>query len=196
MEENYRNAGIAFALYQVALSDVDGLLYLHHISKDGSGQVTHSQIKSAPDWETPFLVTVEEIQARRLDSMFTAENLGDLSYIVKLDVDGAEERIIAGGKRVISHASFVVIEVPVTTKPFCSRIAALEQCGFSVFDICDNAYYFGQLSQVDVVMINNRLRDAELKFRPWQYSEGQVVWDKWQHGFQSLKGQPVGDPFI
>jgi len=45
------------------------------------------------------------------------------------------------------------------------------------------------------VMINNRLRAAELKFRPWEYSEGKVHWPKWQHGFKHLDDTPVDDPF-
>jgi hypothetical protein len=92
-------------------------------------------------------------QTQRLDRVFAPDALPDLSYLVKLDVDGVEEQIIAGGQRVLRNAL------------------------------------------VDLVMINNRLRAAELKFRPWEYSEGKVHWPKWQHGFKHLDDTPVDDPF-
>jgi hypothetical protein len=64
-----------------------------------------------------------------------------------------------------------------------------------MFDICDNAYYFGQLALVDIVMINNRLRKNEIKFRPWEFTEGKVVWKNWQHGFPNLANEPAADPY-
>lgn len=133
--------------------------------------------------------------SRRLDSVMRRDELGDLSYLVKLDVDGLEEKIIDGGRDVIGGASFVVIEASIGRQDLCSRAALLEKCGFRMFDICDNAYYFGQLALVDLVMINNRLRQNELKFRPWEYTEGKVIWKNWQHGFSNLANEPVSNPF-
>lgn len=195
LEQNYRNFGIDYQLHKIALSDTNGTLYLHNRSMDGTGRVTHSQIRSERDEAMAFLTGIEEIETRRLDSVFTRTTLGDLSYLVKLDVDGLEEKIIDGGRDVIGGASFVIIEASIGRQDLCSRAALLEKCGFRMFDICDNAYYFGQLALVDLVMINNRLRDREIKFRPWQYTEGKVVWQKWQHGFAQLKDEPVDDPF-
>ncbi|MHA7898279.1 MAG: FkbM family methyltransferase [Henriciella sp.] len=195
LKQNYKDTGIDYTLYKQALSDVDGVLYLHNTSVDGSGRVTHSHIKPQREDYLQFLLNIEEIETRRLDSVLSRDQLGDLSYLVKLDVDGVEEKIIEGGKDVIGGASFVVIEASIGRQDLCSRAALLEKCGFRMFDICDNAYYFGQLALVDLVMINNRLRDQEIKFRPWQYTEGKVVWPKWQHGFGDHIHEPVSDPF-
>ncbi|MEL6827043.1 MAG: FkbM family methyltransferase [Pseudomonadota bacterium] len=195
LESNYRSADISYTLHKKALSDVDGVLFLHNTSVDGSGRVTHSHIKSEREDSLPFLIDIEEIETRRLDTALSRESLGDLSYLVKLDVDGVEEKIIDGGNDVIGGASFVVIEASIGRQDLCSRAALLERCGFRMFDICDNAYYYGQLALVDLVMINNRLRDREIKFRPWQYTEGRVVWPKWQHGFGDHVREPVSDPF-
>lgn len=195
LEQNYQTAGISYQLHKQALSDVDGVLYLHNTSVDGSGRVTHSQIKPERNESLQFLLNIEEIETRRLDTVLSRNHLGDLSYLVKLDVDGVEEKIIEGGQDVISGASFVVIEASIGRQDLCSRAALLEKCGFRMFDICDNAYYYGQLALVDLVMINNRLRDKEIKFRPWQYSEGKVVWSKWQHGFGEHIHEPTEDPF-
>jgi hypothetical protein len=44
-------------------------------------------------------------------------------------------------------------------------------------------------------MINNRLRQNEIKFRPWEYTDGKVVWKKWQHGFPNLVNESGENPF-
>lgn len=192
---NYRDRGIEHTLHTVALSDTSGMLYLHNTSGDASGRVTHSYIKTSPDPDTKFLLNIEEVLTRRLDEVLTRQALGDLRYLVKLDVDGVEEKIIAGGADVLGGASFVVIEASIGRRDLCSRAALLERHGFRMFDICDNAYYYGQLALVDLVMINDRLRASEVKFRPWEYSGGRVVWSKWQHGFATLVDTPADDPF-
>tara|TARA_R110002072_G_scaffold78972_8_gene182547 strand:- start:2657 stop:3418 length:762 start_codon:yes stop_codon:yes gene_type:complete len=195
LEENYREQGISYTLHKIALSDVDGLLFLHNTSVDGSGRITHSHIRTERDPTMPMLVNIEEIPSRRLDSVFTGDQLPDLGYIVKLDVDGVEEKIIEGGPAVLRGASFVIIETSIGRQDLCSRAALLEKLGFRIFDICDNAYYYGQLALVDLVMINNRLRNSDIRFQPWKYSEGKVHWKKWQHGFKSLEHEPINDPF-
>lgn len=193
---NYELLNISYDLHKIALADTNGILFLHNTSGDNSGRITHSHIKPERDENMKFLVNIEEIATRRLDDLFTRQGLGDLSYLVKLDVDGIEEKIIAGGADVIGGASFVIIETSIGRQDMCSRAALLEKHGFRIFDICDNAYYFGQLALVDLVMINNRLRASEIKFRPWEFSGGKVIWSKWQHGFAELTKMPVDDPFI
>lgn len=195
LKHNYNSRGIPFVLHNVALGDTDGMLYLHNQSVDGSGRITHSRLLTERQDNFSFLVNIEEVTSRRLDSIMNREELGDLSYLVKLDVDGLEEKIIEGGLDVIGGASFVVIEASIGRQDLCSRAALLEKCGFRMFDICDNAYFFGQLALVDLVMINKRLRQNEIKFRPWEYTGGKVVWKKWQHGFPSLANELVEDPY-
>jgi FkbM family methyltransferase len=195
LEDNYRAAGIDYNLHKIALSDVDGILHLHETSVDGSGRITHTQIRPERDESMPFLVGIKEIPTRRLDSVFAQQPPADLSYLVKLDVDGVEEQIIAGGQQVLRNASFIIIETSIGRQDLCRRAALLEQLGFRLFDLCDNAYYYGQLALVDLLLINNRLRAAELKFRPWEYSKGKVHWPKWQHGFKHLEDATVDDPF-
>lgn len=195
LEANYQAAGIDYTLHKLALSDTDGVLYLHETSVDGSGRVTHSQIRPERDESMQFLVGIKEIPTRRLDTVFADAPPPELGYIVKMDVDGVEEQIIAGGQSVLRDASFVVIETSIGRQDLCRRAALIEKLGFRMFDLCDNAYYYGQLALVDLVMINNRVRDREIKFRPWQYSEGKVHWKKWQHGFKELEQIPLDDPF-
>lgn len=195
LEQNYTDAGIKYQLHKIALSDENGILYLHNQSIDGSGNITHSQIKTEKNESLAHLVEIVEIETRRLDTVLAEDHLPDLGYIVKLDVDGLEERIISGGQNIIKGASFVVIETSIGRQDMCSRAAILERLGFRIFDICDNAYYFGQLALVDMVMINNRLRDGNIKFRPWEHADGKVIWSKWQHGFKKMHALDFDDPF-
>ena len=93
-------------------------------------------------------------------------------------MDGGEERIIAGGHDTFRRASFVIIETSIGRQDMYSRAALLEKLELRIWDTCDNAYYYGQLALVDLVMINDRLRAQEIKFQPWQYSDGNVHWPK------------------
>lgn len=193
--ENYSLVGIEHTLHKVALGNTDGKLFLHNQSMDRSGNVTHSQIKPAADETMTDLVNIEQIDTRRLDSVLSRKELGDLSYIVKMDVDGVEEQIIEGGPDVIGGASFVIIECSIGRQDLLSRAAALEKLGFRIYDICDLCYYYGQLAIVDLVMINNRLRNAEPKFKPWQYGSRGLKWKKWQSGLPHLRNQYYKNPF-
>lgn len=194
--ENYSLLGIENTLHKVALGDTDGKLFLHNQSLDGTGKVTHSQIRPVKDEGMNELVNIEDIESRRLDTVLSKKELGDLSYIVKLDVDGVEEQIMDGGQDVIGGACFVIIECSIGRQDLLSRAAALEKLGFRIFDICDLSYYYGQLALVDLVMINNRLRKAEPKFMPWQYGTKTLKWDKWQPGFPHLRNQFYKNPFL
>lgn len=192
---NYNERNISHTLHKVALSDEEGTLYLHNTSLDGSGLITHSQISPKRNDSMNELVNIEEIPTRTLDAFFPDRALPALTYLIKLDVDGVEEKIIGGGPRVIGNASFVVIETSIGRRDLCSRAALVEKHGFRLFDICDNAYYFGQLALVDLVLINNQLRADEIKFRPWEFTNGRVVWKKWQHGFNAVIKDPYIDPY-
>lgn len=193
---NYQQADIQHTLHKFALSNTSGTLYLHTMSHDGSGNVTHAQILPHRDPDMTFLIGIEDITVKRLDQMFTPAELGgDLSYIIKIDVDGLEEEIIDGCGPLLTAASFAVIEASIGKEHVAERTLTMKRKGFRIFDICDHAYYFGQLSQVDLIFINERLRNTNHKFQPWKQAGGKVIWRKWQHGLTQLAGAPIEDPF-
>ena len=93
-------------------------------------------------------------------------------------------------------ASFVVIEASLGRQDVSSRLRLLESIGFRLFDICDNAYFFDQLALVDLMFVNERLRQSEIKLRPWEVAGKKVVWKKWQKsGFEDLQFDNPTDPF-
>ncbi len=196
LEENYQALRIKYRLHKVALSDINGNAYLHNYSEDGSGRITHSYLSIDQDHvHTAKKISVETIRVATLDKMFESEPPPQYEYLIKLDVDGLEEKIIAGGKNIVSNASFIIIEASLGRRNVLSRLQLIEDLGYRLFDICDNAYYFGQMSQCDLVFINDKLRNEFIKFRPWERAKYKVDWKNWQHGFTDLEKYQVEDPF-
>jgi len=178
LSANYAAAGIEHEIVAAAVSDAPGVMHQHLLSQDGSGRITHSQLLSAPD-RVRFgsqLLSIEETPVITLDTWAQGVALrGD--YVVKIDVDGLEERIIAGGPQLLGGATLVIVEA--TLGRLTARLLALQQLGLQPFDIVGNAYYFDQLQQVDVVMVAQRVINANLDLQPWKKSS-LVLWDRWQ----------------
>lgn len=179
----YGKAGIDYQLHEVALGGADGESYLYKLAKDGSGRVTHAEIRARDDVQLSNVVEIEKIATRSLNSLMPSLALNDLGFVVKLDVDGVEEEIIAGGKDLLHRASLIIIETSLIRRNVISRAQLVESLGFRLWDICDNAYYFEQLSQVDLMFINERLRQKHMDLRPWEKTGNIVDWENWQHGF-------------
>jgi FkbM family methyltransferase len=183
IQKAYSEKGIEFALHRLALGKADGTAFLYKFANDSSGRVTHAQISDRPDERFENTVDVSSIPTRSLDSMASELNLNKHTYLVKMDVDGIEEEIINGGRGFLSNASLIIIEASLIRRNVISRAQLLESIGFRLWDICGNAYYFGQLSQVDLVFINEEFRGQNLDFQPWKKTRGLVDWDNWQSNF-------------
>ena len=169
---NYSKSCISYELIKAAASDKEGVLNQHLQSLDGSGKITHSQL--LPDEITSLdgLVEIVKTPVITLDTAFA--NLQN--YIVKIDVDGIEEKIIDGGARTISNALVVFLESPVSK--LSSRVRLLESLGMRLFDITDICYYHNQLQQVDLVFVNNRVVSSDLDFHPFKKFES-IDWSAW-----------------
>ena len=156
-----------YELHQVALSDSDGTAWQLGICRDGSGQITHSQLRDEPETKENFpdLVDCREIKKSRLDSML--DNLGaETPYLLKLDVDGIELKILEGAERTLKDASVVVIEV--TNSTFLERANAVAAHGFSFFDVVDLTYYCGTFYQGDAIFIRTDIVETLDDLRPMQ----------------------------
>lgn len=196
LETNYRQARIKHKIHKVALSDTDGLAYLHNYSEDHSGSITHSYLNfDRESVHKAELISIEQVPQMTLDSVFKDEPLPKGDYIIKLDVDGVEEKIIAGAAHTAENAAFIIIEASLGRRNLISRLQLIESLGFRLFDICDHGYYFGQMSQCDLVFINEKIRLNTDKFRPWEKMNYKVTWQNWQHGFLDLEKRPFDDPY-
>jgi FkbM family methyltransferase len=175
---NYEAAGISYELIGSAVADVPGNMYLHLLSSDASGRVTHSQLLSSRDPARfgPRLHSVEEIDVITMDSWLAQRSIG-AHYAVKIDVDGIEDQIITGGRRLLAGAAIVVVEAQLEN--IARRIFALQELGLRLFDIVGNGYYFDQLQQVDLVFVSGAIISADIDFQPWK-KHGKVIWEHWQ----------------
>jgi FkbM family methyltransferase len=175
---HYRAAGISHEIVPCAVSDVAGEMYQHLLSSDLSGRITHSQLLPERD-PVPFgqqLLEVVPTPVITLDGWAVGRDLSQ-PYMVKIDVDGIEDRIIAGGQRVLSECALLVCEAPLHS--LSGRLARLQACGLQLFDIVGNGYYFDQLQQVDLVFVSKRVVDSRIDFQPWK-KHGRVIWEHWQ----------------
>lgn len=181
IERNY--AGIRYELRPVAVSDAPGRLFQHMLSKDGSGSVTHSYLKpdDVPDEPVrPLYVGIEPVEVVTLDADLADDaRFEPMNTLLKIDVDGVDTQVLLGGRKFASSVALLAIEA--TVERIGERIGIAAELGFQLWDITSPAYYFEQLSQVDLFFVNRRLRQQDVSFRPWEKTNWAVDWAHWRH---------------
>lgn len=89
----------------------------------------------------------------------TLDSLGKRFDLIKIDVQGAELDVIAGGLNTIQYATFITMELAVMRynegAPLINEaIQYMDVHGFKIFDIYELHYMNGALIQIDVCFIN------------------------------------------
>jgi len=164
---------IEHTLHQVALSDMDGQAYLACHSVRRNGKITHSKVVSRPinEDEQPGLVSCDAITKARLDTIMQTHRDIEAPYLLKVDVDGQELKVLEGAAETLQSCSIVVIEAPLerTALPaLMERTGYLLARGFRLMDIVDMAYYNGVLWQVDLVFVREEIVQEVAALRPFQ----------------------------
>lgn len=172
IRQNYRKAGIDFNLIEAAAADNEGMLYQHLQCLDEGGKVTHSQLLGAENPTLKGLLEIVKTPVVTLDALFPSLS----NYLVKIDVDGIEEKIIRGGSQMIRGASVVIVEAPLGS--LAARVSLLEGLGMRLFDITDMCYYFNQLQQADLIFVNTAMVSGDLDFQPFA-KHTPIVWSEW-----------------
>lgn len=140
-------------LYSEVLSHADGMVVRFSEMETGS---------SYYDELTPYPRQIVTRTARTLDSLLNDRPLeGDI--YVKMDTQGSELDILAGGKRLLAAATLVSIEtsnIPYNRGAPTTEdvIAFMSAHGFKIFDILEfhRRGYDGLLFQMDILFINAR----------------------------------------
>jgi FkbM family methyltransferase len=129
-------------------------------------EVEGSAVRSSP--RTVPVITIDEVCLER--------NLRG-PFLIKVDVQGAEIRVLAGAKRILQETEAVILEVSlfgfwVGGPQFYDVIAYLKESGFVAYDFCGFLYrpFDNALCQVDMIFAreNGLLRQSHVFATPEQ----------------------------
>lgn len=124
-----------FTLFPVALGDEDGETTIRHSAFHPSSSLLPMAALHERLYPKSKDYTVEKISIKRLDVLLADQKLQG-PVLVKIDVQGYEDKVIGGGTAVLSKADLVIVETSFVTlyegQPLFGDIyEALRALGFS-----------------------------------------------------------------
>lgn len=165
IQKHYASIDHIFAKY--AVTSISAPVRMR-VQKADSYQITHGRVVGADG------VADREVPGITLDDYFAA-NPTDAAMLLKIDVDGHELEVLKGAGKTLRQTSVIVIEASLFT--FHERFNAVTNHGFFLWDIIDLCYFHQNLSQVDLVFVNQSLRDHP-GMHPWkQFPFKWADWD-------------------
>jgi FkbM family methyltransferase len=160
IEQVYRNT--PHRLVQAAVSDTSGETHLSTKTIMAGLGISHSYMTDAAE---PSLRTVPKVC---LDD-YLRQNPVEPPYLLKIDIDGFEMKVLHGATEALKQSSIVIIEV--TVYDLVERIGYLQQAGFRLFDISEPCYYDQSLWQGDAVMIRNDVHSRHFETLDMNFDE-------------------------
>ena len=148
IHENYRNGGVSYELLEVAVSNQSGDVNMKTSTVKDAEDITHARMVDIVNPGDP----VRQVPMRTLDELLAERDIPK-PYLLKIDVDGAELKVLEGAKQSLADCSVICIEAGIKT--FLERANVIMAAGFQAFDIVDLCYYDGRLVQTDMVFIND-----------------------------------------
>jgi FkbM family methyltransferase len=129
------------------------------IERDSHSNIVYSHIMG----HSISNVESRTIQMMTLDSI---ANIYDIQgrILVKIDVDGDELEVLAGGLTLLSKTLFLILEV--TTATFFERVEFMDKIGYQLFDVVDICYYKELLHQMDLIFVEKNYY-VEMALNPW-----------------------------
>lgn len=156
---NANYANVPYELVPVAVSDTDGTAHLLTRALSG-GKITHSGFAPVDLMETK---DTREIRTLKLDTFFGERPDLD-NLLLKIDVDGAELRVLEGARETLKRVNCVVLEA--SRSSYFDRYKFLHENGFMLFDMVDFCYYGGAFHQCDLVFIKSEFYNSP-QFNLW-----------------------------
>lgn len=156
---NYRD--VPHELLGLAASDRTGPAELATRSFDSSAAITHSGLV---DGRPPAGSQLRPIEGMRLDD-FIAQRAISGPILLKIDVDGAELKVMEGARGALAQIPCVIMEA--SRAYFYDRLRFMYECGYALFDIIALCYYHEMFHQADLVFLQKgMLKDK--RFDGWQ----------------------------
>jgi FkbM family methyltransferase len=95
-----------------------------------------------------------------LDDLFNNKQM--IFDLIKIDCQGAEISILKGGKKLVTDATVIILEIPFVGQyndgapNFLEHIQYMNDIGFIPFDIVEHHYIDNIMVQVDIAFIKNQ----------------------------------------
>lgn len=170
IRENYKD--VDFELVGAAVSDKDGAVNLATRSILPDMPISHSGIQDDNSGDTAS--NIRQVKSIRLDTFVRLKGISS-NILLKIDVDGAEMKVLKGAEGVLDCIDVVIIEA---SRTYCfERFEFLNRNGFGLFDIVDVCYYAGFFHQADLVFLRRPLLE-DPRFNGWL--RGPFRKEQWQ----------------
>lgn len=149
ISETYRT--LTHQIVTVAVSDRAGEVEIEIHTEPGSGVLTQAGMVTP---EARRGGVMRKVPAVTLDGFLNGRDLPE-PFVLKIDVDGEELRVLAGAKKTLPRCSIVILEC--TADTISERVAAVQAAGFRLFDLAEPCYYDGAFWQCDAVFLREDL---------------------------------------
>jgi FkbM family methyltransferase len=151
----YRN--INHELHLVAVGDSPGSVGLRVASVLPGMEISHSSMTNNMESSDDNIRIISKVS---LDS-FLSNKSYESPYLLKIDIDGQELKVISGASQTLKNCSVVIVECQ--SLQLVQRISAIQAAGFVLFDLCEPCYYDKMFWQCDAVFIKSEI--AQQKFK-------------------------------
>lgn len=152
----------SFKLFQLGLSDSSGKSFFHSNQFEMTNSILESDIKGNLTWGEGLLETKEvvEIETKTIDELVLELGIESID-ILKMDVQGAEFKVIRGAKDFLANGGVKIVYTEIITMPTYIGQMGLEDTlmlfknvGFQLVGLYNYSYSSpGQLRQVDAIFI-------------------------------------------
>ncbi|MCC5997029.1 MAG: FkbM family methyltransferase [Oceanicaulis sp.] len=130
-----------------AVSDQEGEVEIEIHTEPGSGVLTQAGMLVPGAGRGGAVRTVPAVT---LDGFLAGRELPE-PFVLKIDVDGEEMRVLAGARKTLPRCSIIILEC--TADTLSERVAAVQTAGFRLFDLAEPCYYDGAFWQCDAVFL-------------------------------------------
>lgn len=159
IRDAYAAHSASYEIVNEAASDTDGTVTLKVRDVLAGEHPSHAFM--VPDGEAVTGAS-RRVSAVRLDTLIARRNLPE-PFLLKIDIDGPDMQVIAGGSETLKRTSVVILEAGVGN--LLQRGGALRSAGFELFDLVDLCYYGTRLAQIDMIFLQSEIaRDHRLDF--------------------------------